>query len=159
MKINSAQPQSTNLFAHAILIIGDIVVLGLFLLIGEIQHGLLDAYNPLIRILGQAAMIAAPYLLLAWLLGAFPRQPLTTWREVGLFLLRTVLTWLFAAPLGLVVRAWVYQSSMIIMLFVNAALFFGGIALLFWRSVYALIALFRNRSQSTSQNTVYPVVG
>lgn len=135
------------------------VALALFLLIGEIQHGLLEAYNPLIRTLEQAAMIAAPWLLLGWLLSANPHQPLTSWRSVGLFLLRTGLTWLFAALLGIVVRAWVYQSPTIIMLFVNAALSFGGIFLLSWRSIYALISLFQNRKQSTSRSTVYSVLG
>ena len=159
MKTDFAETQRNSLFTRAILIIGDIVVLALFLFIGEVQHGLLEAYNPVMRILEQAAMIALPYLLLAWLLGAYPRQPLTTWRGVGLFLLSTALAWLFAAPLGIVVRAWIYQTPVIIMLFVNAALVFGSIFLLVWRGVYALLCLFRNRKESTLQNTVYSVLG
>jgi hypothetical protein len=159
MNATNSQTQPSNPPIHVTLMMGDVVALALFLLIGEIQHGLLEVYNPLIRTLEQAAMITAPWLLLAWLLGAYPQQPLTNWRSVGLFLLRTMLTWLFAAPLGVVVRAWVYQSPTIIMLFVNAALTFGGAFLLFWRTIYALISLFQNRRQSTAQSTVYSILG
>ncbi|MCE7984428.1 MAG: DUF3054 domain-containing protein [Caldilinea sp. CFX5] len=103
--------------------------------------------------------IAAPWLVLAWLLGAYPHQPLTGWRSVGRFLLRSALAWLFAAPLGLVLRAWIYQSPTIIMLFVNAALTSGGLFLLGWRSVYALIALFQHHKPSTSPGTAHSVLG
>lgn len=130
-----------------ILIAGDIAVIALFLLIGEIQHGLLETYNPILRTLAQAAMFAPPVILLNWLLGLYTHQPIQRWRDVAVFLLRSAVAWLLAAPLGLVIRAWGLQAATIVMPFVNAALAFGGLLLLLWRGVYALIVLAKHARQ------------
>lgn len=131
-----------------ILIAGDIIVIALFLLIGEIQHGLIETYNPILRTLAQAAMVAPPVILLSWLLGCYTHLPFRNRRDVALFLLRSALAWVLAAPLGLVIRAWGLQAPTIVMPFVNAALAFGGLLLLMWRGAYALIAFTRRGKQA-----------
>jgi hypothetical protein len=131
-----------------ILIAGDTVAITLFLLIGEIQHGLLETYNPVVRTLAQAAMVTPPVILLSGLLGSYAHPPINGWRDVARFLLRSALAWVLAAPLGLVIRAWGLQSATIVMPFVNAALAFGGLLLLLWRGAYALVALAQNRQQA-----------
>lgn len=124
-----------------LLILGDLIALALFIYIGEVQHGLLSAYNPFVRVSVQTLALAIPWLPLAWWLGAYPRSNVRTWREIGLFLLRSLVVWLYAAPLGLVIRAWIYGEATILMLFVNAALPFGGLIMLVWRGLFALIWL------------------
>lgn len=126
-----------------ILVAGDIIVIALFLLAGEIQHGLMETYNPLFRTLAQVALVAPPVILLSWLLGLYTHAPIKRRRDAVLFLLRSALAWVLAAPLGLVMRAWGLQAPTIVMPFVNAALAFGGLLLLMWRGIYALIVLSR----------------
>lgn len=144
MKASNTRNQFT------VLIIGDIIVLALFLLIGEIQHAMFVAYNPIIRTLMQAAMVAPPVILLSWLLGVYAHPPMNSWRDIALFLLRSAVAWVLAVPLGLVIRAWGLQSPTIVIPFVNAAFGFGGLMLLIWRGAYAVIALAKHRRHAAT---------
>jgi hypothetical protein len=120
----------------AILLIGDLLALALFIFIGEVQHGLLEAYNPLWRTLQQTAVLAIPWAVLAWRLGAYSPETVVDWRSAGLFFLRSAVVWLYAVPLGLVMRAWVYGAATVLLVFVNAALGFGALFVLGWRILF-----------------------
>lgn len=120
-----------------LLIIGDLIALAFFIFIGEVQHELLNAYNPVLRVLVQTLALALPWLPLAWMLGAYSVDGITDRRGLGHFLLRSLMVWLYAAPLGLVVRAWIYGAPTVLVLFANAALSFGGLILVGWRTVFA----------------------
>lgn len=133
-----------------LLLLGDLIALALFIYIGEVEHGLLETYNPIVRVGVQALALAVTWLPLAWWLGAYPRSSVSTWRDMGLFLLRSLVVWLYAAPLGLVIRAWIYGEATILMLFVNAALPFGGLIMLVWRALFALIWLRKRGDRSAT---------
>jgi hypothetical protein len=55
------------------------------------------------------------------------------------FLARSLVTWLVAAPLGLLLRALVMERAVVPTAFMAAALGFGGLMLLGWRLAFALL--------------------
>ena len=121
-----------------ILILGDWLVLALFVLIGQLDHEMVGA-NPLPRLLRTTAEIAVPWTILGLLLGAF--RYTADWRG---FLGRFVVVWLAAAPLALLLRAWMNGQASIIVIFMTITLGVGGGMLLVWRLAYWLI---RRRGQ------------
>ncbi|MFN8441837.1 MAG: DUF3054 domain-containing protein [Caldilineaceae bacterium] len=128
---------TNNQTGRTLLMVGDLLALAIFIFIGEVQHELLTAYNPLLRVLVQTLALALPWLPLAWGLGAYSVDEIRDRRGLVLFLLRSLAVWIYAAPLGLVVRAWIYGAPTVLVLFANAALAFGGMIILLWRAVFA----------------------
>ena len=136
-------PVASSQTGRNLLIIGDLIALAIFIFIGEVQHELLNAYNPVLRVLVQTLALALPWLPLAWGLGAYSLEGVSDWRGLGLFLLRSLAVWLYAAPLGLVVRAWIYGAPTVLVLFANAALAFGGLIMVGWRAIFVWLWLQR----------------
>lgn len=128
--------QAKNLKTVLMLAIGDFFFLALFIFIGEIQHELLNAYNPALRVVVQTLVLAIPWLPLAWLLDVYSIEKVVDRGSLWRFLWRTLVVWLYAAPLGLVLRAWVYGAPTVLILFANAALFFGGLFIMGWRLIF-----------------------
>ncbi len=126
-----------------LLIAGDWLVLALFVLIGQIDHEMVGA-NPLPRLLGTTAEIAVPWTILGLLLGAF--RYTSDWRG---FLGRFAVAWLAAAPLALLLRAYMNGQAAIIVIFMTITIFVGGGMLLAWRIIYWLIR--RRRDQAASR--------
>ena len=124
----------TNRSLQALLYLGDVLCLLGFVLVGMRQHDTLAAPDPALRF----ALNAGP-LLLAWTvsglaLGAFrlPSPSLAVvWR-------RTLLAWLVAAPAGLLLRAALLGSSILVVAFVLVTLLLGGALLLAWRTLFTL---------------------
>lgn len=123
-----------------ILILGDWLVLTLFVLIGQVDHEMVGA-NPLPRLLSTTAELAVPWMIVGLLLGAFRYS--NDWRG---FLGRFVVAWLVAAPLALLLRAYMHNQASIIVVFMTVAIGIGGGMLLAWRLVYWLI---RRRGQAS----------
>ena len=123
-----------------ILILGDWLVLALFVLIGQVDHEMVGA-NPLPRLLRTTAELAVPWMIVGLLLGAFRYS--NDWRG---FLGRFVVAWLVAAPLALLLRAYMHNQASIIVVFMTVAIGIGGGMLLAWRLVYWLI---RRRGQAS----------
>ena len=123
-----------------ILILGDWLVLALFVLIGQVDHEMVGA-NPLPRLLRTTAELAVPWMIVGLLLGAFRYS--NDWRS---FLGRFVVAWLVAAPLALLLRAYMHNQASIIVVFMTVAIGIGGGMLLAWRLVYWLI---RRRGQAS----------
>ena len=115
-------------------------MLALFVLIGQVDHEMVGA-NPLPRLLRTTAELAVPWMIVGLLLGAFRYS--NDWRG---FLGRFVVAWLVAAPLALLLRAYMHNQASIIVVFMTVAIGIGGGMLLAWRLVYWLI---RRRGQAS----------
>ncbi len=114
------------------LLLGDAVALTLFVFLGQIDHDLLA----LPRLALQSAFLVIPWLLVALALRAAAPAPGDTWRT---FLGRSLLAWLVAAPLALLLRALVQGQATIIVAFMLVTLSLGGLFLLTWRTFYLTI--------------------
>ena len=86
-----------------ILLVGDLIALLVFVLIGQADHQTLDTANPISGALPNAIAFAVPWVIAGWLLGAFPGAG--SQQSLWLFMGRSLNTWLVAAPLGVLLRA------------------------------------------------------
>jgi len=117
-----------------VLAAGDVLVLGLFVLLGERDHAISDP-QPVLRWLITTAEFALPWLIVAWALGTY-RAELSTRTLLG----KTITAWLIAAPLGALLRSFVNGSGAIASTFLVVTLCVGGIMLIAWHWVYARLA-------------------
>src|SRR5690554_4740803 len=117
----------------AILLDGDWLAIGLFVLLGQMDHGMFSA-AALPRLLQTTVVLAAPWTVVAALMGAHRVEPdaRNKWR----FLRRSLTAWLVAAPLALLLRAWLQGQASIIVAFFVVTLGLGGVFLLVWRGVF-----------------------
>ncbi len=128
--------------SRLILVVGDLIALTAFVLVGQADHNTVNAANPLLGALPNVLSLAVPWLIIAWILGAFPRDTL----QLKSFLGRSLVAWLAAVPVGLVVRMlWLGRGGIPIM-FLLVTLAAGGLFLLGWRLLYGLV--FRGRPDS-----------
>jgi hypothetical protein len=118
-----------------VLIAGDSLALFLFVFLGQQEHQTLDPVRPLAGVLLQTAVFLLPWLAAGWWLGAF-----TAGRELSgpAFLSRTLNAWLVAAPLALLLRAFLLDRAVIPTLFLLVTLGLGGAAVLIWRLLFLL---------------------
>jgi Protein of unknown function (DUF3054) len=115
----------------ASLVIGDVLMVGLFVLLGESDHAISDP-QPVLRWLITTAEFALPWLIVSWMLGVY-RLVWTTRSVLG----RTLNAWFIAAPLGVLLRSFVNGSGVIVSLFLVVALLVGSAMLLIRRWVFA----------------------
>ena len=130
-----------------ILAIGDLVALFAFVLLGQADHNTVSSTNPLLGALPNVISLGVPWFILAWLLGAFPKGPITLPRMLG----RSALAWVIAAPIGLVIRMlWLGRGGIPIP-FLIVTLAAGGLFLLGWRLIFWLIFLRPEREKPQGQ--------
>ena len=124
-----------------ILIAGDLLILIGFVFAGQREHNLTDSSNPLWRLALVAGAFAGPWLIAGWLLGAF-RLPAAGERGIrpySAFLARGLNSWLVAAPLGALLRAFAIHEVIIVVIFLVVTLSLGGALLIAWRLAFALM--------------------
>jgi hypothetical protein len=112
---------------------GDALCLSLFVLAGLQTH---DSASPLARFALNAGPLIGTWTIAALALGAF--RPNASFRAL---LGRTLTAWLVAAPLALVVRAWLTGAATIVAIFMVITLGLGGLLLLLWRAAFIWILL------------------
>ena len=117
------------------LLIGDWLALGLFVLLGQLDHGMVGA-NPLPRLLRTSSEIGLPWTAVALLWGAYKLPPDMTART---FFGRSLTDWLIAVPLALLLRAYLHRQAAIIVVFMVVTMGLGGSFLFIWRGLYFLI--------------------
>ncbi len=132
-----------------ILLAGDVLALLLFVAVGQRDHDLVDVANPLGRLLLVTASFAAPWAIAGWLLGAFPRGEAVSARTL---LARSLNTWLVAAPLGVLVRAYLLGLVVVTRMFLVAGLAFGGLFLFTWRAAFLLVWNWLDRRAEAKQS-------
>lgn len=120
-----------------VLIAGDLAVTTAFVYIGQVFHQTNVQDGSLWRLGQQTAAFAVAWLPLAWWLGALPEEPPRGGRALAGFMARTLAAWVFAAPLGLMLRAWLMNSATVVMPFAVATLEYGGLFMLCWRLAFA----------------------
>ncbi|MCS6847064.1 MAG: DUF3054 family protein [Anaerolineae bacterium] len=131
-----------------ILLIGDVLAVAAFVIVGQYFHNMTAMANAALRAVEQIAAIGLPFILLAWLLGAYPARHPETWREMGLFLLRSALAFIYAVPTGLFIRAWLFGQPTVLLAFASMALLFSAMFVLGWRVLFAAVSVvLRKRRQ------------
>jgi hypothetical protein len=114
------------------LLIGDIIMLVLFVLIGQLDHQVQDP-QPVLRLIATAVVFAVPYLICASLLGAYQSA------KTPLLFARAANAWLVAAPLGALLRSFMNGSGVILAPFLAVALAMGLLFLFVWRAIYVFV--------------------
>ena len=117
------------------LLIGDWFALGLFVFLGQLDHGMVGI-NPLPRLLRTSIEIGLPWTVVALLWGAYKLPSDMVFRA---FFGRSLTAWLIAAPLALLLRAYLHGQATIIVIFMAITMGLGGAFLLIWRGLYFLI--------------------
>jgi len=116
-------------------VVGDVVMLLAFILIGEQDHGFLDDPNIVWTVLRAMIVFGVPWLVAAlWCNALAPVSRTTLWR----WWLATVQALLIALPLGIWLRALWIDRAVVPTLFISATLGFGTLFILGWRIVYGL---------------------
>lgn len=117
-----------------LLLAGDWLALGLFVVLGQLEHSLLEE-NAVSRLLRGLAEFVLPWTLVAIAMRAH------LWRAEQTavdFLARSLNAWLVAAPLALVIRAVLRGQATIPVLFILVTVGLGGVFLLAWRAIYVV---------------------
>ncbi|MEI2691926.1 MAG: DUF3054 domain-containing protein [Anaerolineae bacterium] len=120
-----------------ILAAGDLLALLAFVWLGQMDHQTLNTSNPLLGALPTAAPLAGAWLIAAWLMNAYPRDGALP--RLPIWLGRTTMAWLVAAPIGLMLRTFWLNLVMIPAIFLLVTLAGGALFLLAWRLVFWLI--------------------
>jgi hypothetical protein len=120
-----------------LLLLGDAAALLTFVLLGMRNHETLAQANALFRLAANAGPLLLAWLAAASALGAWRFALPLRWRAVWG---RTLLAWLTAAPLGLLLRAGLLGSSTVVVAFALVTLGLGGALLLGWRSLALWLA-------------------
>ncbi|MFN4294351.1 MAG: DUF3054 domain-containing protein [Thermoflexales bacterium] len=124
-----------------ILLIGDVLAVAVFVIVGQYFHNMTAMANAALRAVEQIAAIGLPFMLLAWLLSAYPAHHPATWTEVGRLLLRSILAFIYAAPAGLFIRAWLLGQPTVLLAFASMALLFSALFVLGWRIIFAVVSV------------------
>lgn len=127
------------------LLLGDLLILLVFVLIGQADHQTLNRSNPLVGALPNFLPLAGAWLVMALVLRAYPRAALS----LRAFLGRSALAWLLAAPLGLFLRMMLLQRGGIPLPFLLVTLSIGGLLLLGWRALY-WVGVLRKQTKPTT---------
>ena len=118
-------------YSSVILLIGDLIALLIFVLVGERSHEL-DQTNFLMTTLP----FIVPWIIAGYLLGAFPNADAITPRKIfG----AAINAWFVVTPLGLFLRALVLNRPDILVPFYAAAFGFSGLFVLAWRLVFFVV--------------------
>lgn len=137
-------------FTPLVLLPGDFLAVAAFVYVGQRDHELINEANPLLGVVGMALILAVPWVIAGWLLGAFPRgESVAAW---PLFF-RSLNTWLVAAPLSILLRAYALGRAVVPTMFITATLGFGGLFVLGWRLAFVLIVWRLSRSRLAAKPT------
>jgi hypothetical protein len=123
---------------------GDLLALLAFVYIGQRDHGLVDAANPLWGVLWTAAPFVVVWLPVGIWMDIFPRVVPVNPRSL---LIRSLNAWLVAAPLGVILRAFLLGRAVIPTSFLVATLSFGGLFVLGWRLLFVWASRLRGKRQ------------
>jgi hypothetical protein len=114
----------------AVLLIGDVLALLIFVIIGRLSHGLTDDW------LLNVARIATPFLI-GWFVVAIPAGAYRANRltSPGWLLGRTAIAWLVGNGIAFALRALIFQNN-VTLPFALTSVAFTGLFLLGWRACY-----------------------
>lgn len=128
-----------------LLVVGDILALLLFVIIGQTDHQTVSAENPLGGLLVAGAPFIVAWLVSAFLLGAYRADVVAP----RVMLTRSLTAWFIALPIGIVLRALLLGRAVIPTAFILVAFAFGGLFIIGWRMIF--VFLIRWRKNNTAQ--------
>ena len=136
----------TDFWVRISLLLGDLAAITLFVFLGQQDHGTTDLNNPLLGLLRASFPFLITWIIVALIVGAYPPAAEISTRRV---ILRGLNAWLIAAPLGLLLRAYLLQRGTIPPIFMLLTLLIGGAFVLIWRLLFVFIWQRRRRRQQT----------
>ena len=119
-----------------LLLLGDLAAILLFVFIGQQDHATTDLNNPVFGLLKAAFPLLITWLVVALAVQAYPQADEMTLRRL---LTRGLNAWLIAAPLGLMLRAFLFDRGGIPAIFMLLTLLVAGAFILIWRLVFGLL--------------------
>jgi hypothetical protein len=119
-----------------LLLLGDLAAILLFVFIGQQDHATIDLNNPVYGLLKAAFPLLITWLVVALVTQAYPEADEMTLRRL---LIRGLNAWLIAAPLGLMLRAFMFDRGGIPAIFMLLTLLVAGAFILIWRLVFGLL--------------------
>lgn len=125
-----------NALPRLILLLGDLIAILLFVFIGQQDHATTDINNPILGLLRAAFPFLIMWLIVAPIVGAYPSAENITLRRL---LLRGLNGWLIAAPLGLLLRAFLFERGGIPAIFMLLTLLVAGAFILIWRLLFGFV--------------------
>ncbi len=128
--------KKTNIIPQLILLLGDLTAIMLFVFIGQQDHGTTDVNNPILGLLRASFPLLITWVLVAFVVRAYPNSASITLRTL---LIRGLNTWLIAAPLGLMLRAFLFDRGGIPAIFMLLTLLVGGTFIIIWRLLFTWI--------------------
>jgi hypothetical protein len=134
-----------NTLPRLILLIGDLIAILLFVFIGQQDHATTDVNNPLFGLLRAAFPFLIMWLIVAPIVGAYPSAENITLRPL---LVRGLNAWLIAAPLGLLLRAFLFERGGIPAIFMLLTLVVAGAFILIWRLLFGFVWQRRQSSKT-----------
>lgn len=121
----------------SVLVIGDLLMLLIFVVIGRISHGMTSDW--LVNVLRIAAPFVVGWGIAALIVGAYRPQD---WNLPKAFMARSVAAWLLADGLAFLLRHFVMQDR-ITLPFALTSIAFTGLFLLAWRIAFLTLHRWR----------------
>jgi len=125
-----------NTLPRLILLLGDLIAIILFVFIGQQDHNTTDINNPVLGLLQASFPFLITWIIVAFIVRAYPSSQNITIRRL---LVRGLNAWLIAAPLGLMLRAFLLERGGIPAIFMLLTLLVAGAFILIWRLLFGLI--------------------
>ncbi len=135
IRYNSGMEKNSRL-SHPILLLGDLLAIALFVFIGQQDHGTGDVNNPIWGVLKASFPFLFSWLVVAVAVRAYPARKDMT---LNILLLRGLNAWLIAAPLGLLLRAYLLNRATIPTIFMLLTILVGGAFVLIWRLLFGWV--------------------
>lgn len=139
-------PQKNRIF-RLILLAGDLAAILLFVFMGQQDHDTVDVNNPLLGLVKSAAPFLTAWLVVAFIVRAYPKADAFTIRRL---LTSGLNAWLIAAPIGLMLRAFVLGRGGIPVIFMLLTLLVAGAFILIWRLLFGLGWQYRQKRAATT---------
>lgn len=139
-----------NTLPRLILLLGDLVAILLFVFIGQQDHATTDVNNPVLGLLRAAFPFLITWLIVAPITRAYPSAENITLQRL---LVRGLNAWLIAAPLGLLLRAFLFERGGIPAIFMLLTILVAGAFILFWRLLFSLVWQRRHKKQEALPHT------
>ncbi|MBK8986700.1 MAG: DUF3054 domain-containing protein [Chloroflexi bacterium] len=127
---------NTMRWTPMVLLLGDLIAILLFVFTGQRDHNTVDAARPLLGLLRTAFPFLLAWVTVAWVVKAIPLD--AQGMRLPTLLARTVNAWFIAAPLALLLRAFMLGRD-IPPAFMLVTLTLGSLFVLAWRLAFGLI--------------------
>jgi biotin transporter BioY len=139
LPLRTIEPSNRTFWQMPLLIVGDLLMLLLFVVIGRISHGMTSDW--LINIARIATPFVLGWVIAALIVGAY--RP-NLWRRPSDYLTRSAAAWLMGVGIAFLLRHFLMQDRITVP-FALTSIAFTGLFLLGWRLIFLLGDSFSQR--------------